>query len=79
MRQLQSLVNGYYATHDTTWIHVRASLGVVAYGAGDDAAELMRRANAAMYKDKKRRVEPHERPTPEKAVEPTPPRRHHRK
>jgi len=39
----------------------------------------MRRANAAMYKDKKRRVEPHERPTPEKAVEPTPPRRHHRK
>ena len=77
--QLQSLVNGSYATHGTTRIHVRASFGVVAYRAGDDAAELMRRADAAMYKDKKSRDEPRERPASAKAAEPASPRRRHRK
>ena len=78
-RQLQALVNGSYATHGTTRIHVRASFGVVAYGAGDDAGELMQRADAAMYKDKKSRAAPRERPTTDKAAELTAPRRQHRK
>ena len=78
-RQLQAQVNGSHATHGTTRIHVRASFGVVAYGAGDDAGELMRRADAAMYKDKNGRGAPRERPTPAKAAELTAPRRQLRK
>ena len=51
--ELQNVVNSSHATFESTCIHVRASFGIVAYGASDAPEVLIQQADAAMFANKK--------------------------
>jgi diguanylate cyclase (GGDEF)-like protein len=55
-RQIQRMINRSFARYGDDRIPLRASIGVEVYRSGDDAEELLRRADEAMYTDKRDRV-----------------------
>ena len=54
-RQLQRMVNRSFARYDQYRIPIRVSLGIEGYRPGDDPEDLLRRADEAMFSDKRER------------------------
>ncbi len=55
-RQLQRMINRSFARYNEYRIPMRVSLGVETYRPGDDPEDLLRRADEAMYADKRDRA-----------------------
>ena len=55
-RQIQRMINRSFARYGDDRIPLRASIGVEIYRSGDEPEDLLRRADEAMYADKRDRV-----------------------
>ncbi len=52
VEQLNGMLNSTVARHGPTEIPIRVSFGAVPFGPDDDAEDLLRRADSAMYREK---------------------------